>query len=129
MALPARNLGEQVIQYLRKPVSFLDGATTVVQVGTLPAGSVVLDAGVVVTTAFNAASTNVLDIGTSLDDDGFATDLAMGTIGKIVADELATSNDLGPYASDISITATHAQTGTAATAGAGIVYVAYMPVP
>lgn len=127
MVAPARNTGEQLIAYLRKPVSFTDGATTVVQVGTIPAGAVVLRGGVVVTTAFNAASTNVLDIGTVADDDGFATDLAMGTIGVIVADEMATSNDMYVTA-DTAIIATHAQTGTAATAGAGFVWIEYMPV-
>lgn len=128
MAIPARNTGEQQIAYLRKKVTFSDGATAVVQVGTLPAGAIVIRAGVVVTTAFNAATTNVLDIGTTADDDGFATDLAMGTIGVIVADEMATTNDAGPYTAATSIIATHAQTGTAATAGVGYVFVEYMPV-
>lgn len=128
MAIPARNNGEQNIAYLRKKVSYLDGATAVVQVGTLPVGAIVLRGGVVVTTAFNAASTNVLDIGTVADDDGFATDLAMGTIGVIVADEMATSNDMGPFTANTSIIATHAQTGTAATAGEGYVWIEYMPV-
>lgn len=128
MGIPARNIGEQVVAYLRKKVSYLDGATGVVTVGVLPAKAIVLRAGVVVTEAFNAASTNVLDIGTSADDDGFATDLAMGTIGNIVADEMATTNDQGPYTADTTIIATHAQTGTAATAGTGYVWVEYMPV-
>jgi hypothetical protein len=128
MAIPARNDGSQNIHYLRKKVSYLDGATAVVQVGTIPIGGIVLRGGVVITTAFNAASTNVLDIGTTADDDGFATDLAMGTIGVIVADEMATTNDAGPMTANTSIIATHAQTGTAATAGEGYVWIEYMPV-
>jgi hypothetical protein len=127
MAIPARNDGSQTIHYLRKKVSYLDGATAVIQVGTIPAGGIVLRGGVVVTTAFNAASTNILDIGTTSDDDGFATDLAMGTIGVIVADEMATTDDMGPLTTDISIIATHSQTGTAATAGVGYVWIEYMP--
>jgi hypothetical protein len=127
MAIPARNDGSQSIQYLRKKISYLDGITGVVQVGTLPIGAIVLRAGVVVTTAFNGGSTNVLDIGTTADDDGFATDLATGTIGVIVADEMATTNDMGPYTANTSIIATHAQTGTATTAGEGYVFVEYMP--
>jgi hypothetical protein len=110
----------------RSPTSTAPRA--VVQVGTLPIGAIVLRGGVVVTTAFNAATTNVLDIGTVADDDGFATDLAMGTIGVIVADEMATSNDMGPFTADTSIIATHSQTGTAATAGEGYVWIEYMPV-
>ena len=128
MAIPARNNGEQQIAYLRKKTTFSDGAAGVVQVGTLPAGAIVLRAGVVVTTAFNAASTNVLDIGTTADDDGFVVDAAMGTVGVIFGTTLATSNDVGPLAADTSVIATHAQTGTAATTGEGYVWVEYMPV-
>jgi hypothetical protein len=109
--------------YFRKRITFSD---TVVTIGVIPAGAIVINAGVIVTTAFNAATTNVLDIGTSGDDDGFATDLALGTIGRIVADELATSNDLYST-SEVTLTATYAQTGTAATAGEGFVYVEFIP--
>lgn len=129
MAIPARNDGSQSIQYLRKKISYLTGIAAVVSVGTIPAGGIVLRGGVVVTTAFNAGSTNVLDIGTSADDDGFATDLALGTIGVIAADEMATTNDMGPSTSDISVTATLALTGTAPSAGEGYVWVEYMPNP
>lgn len=128
MAIPARNNGDQNIAYLRKKVTYLDGAAGVVEVGTLPIGAIVLRAGVVVTTAFNAASTNVLDIGTTADPDGLVVDAAMGTIGVIISTTPATSNDVGPYTADTSIIATHAQTGTLATAGEGYVWVEYMPV-
>lgn len=123
-AIAARDFGYQVTQVISKPIAFTDGATAVVTIGVLPPKAVVINAGVLVTTAFNAGTGNVLDIGTSGDDDGFATDLALGTIGRIAADELATSNDL--YSTDeVTVTATLALTGTAATAGAGIVYVEY----
>lgn len=127
MAIPARNDGSQNIHYLRKAIAFTDGIAAVIQLGTIPAGGIVLRGGVVVTTAFNAGSTNVLDIGTSADDDGFATDLALGTIGVIATDEMATTNDMGPYTSDTSLTATLALTGTAPTAGVGHVWIEYMP--
>lgn len=128
MAIPARNNGEQNIAYLRKKIVYTDGIAAVIQVGTLPIGAIVLRGGVVVTTAFNEGSTNVLDIGTVADDDGFATDLALGTIGVIVADEMATTNDMGPFTADTSIIATFARTGSAATAGEGYVFIEYMPV-
>lgn len=120
-------LGQQtnypVVHALRKKITYANSSA--VTVGVLPAGAIVIGAGVIVTTAFNAATTNVLDIGTSGDDDGFGTDLALGTIGNIVWDELATSNDLYST-SEVTITATYAQTGTAATAGVGHVYVTYI---
>ena len=119
-----REFHTQQVHYLRKRITFADSAA--VTVGVLPAGAVVLRGGVAVQTAFNAATTNVLDIGTSGDDDGFATDLALGAVGVIVADEMATSNDWYST-SEQTITATYAQTGTAATAGVGFVWIEYLP--
>ena len=88
----ARDFQKQMVHYLRKGFTYADDGSTLT-VGVVPAGAIVIRAGVVVSTAFNAGSTNVLDIGTSGDTDGFATDLALGTIGVIVADEMATTND------------------------------------
>lgn len=112
------------VHYLSKAISYTDNGTAVT-VGIIPAGAAVIRGGVVVTTAFNAGTSNVLDIGTSADDDGFATDLALGTIGVIVADEMATTND-SYVTSDTTITATVALSGTAASAGAGWVWVEYI---
>lgn len=126
VATNARQYHTAQTHYLRIPIAFSDGATAVKTVGIIPAGSFVIRGGVCVTTAFNAGSGNVLDIGTSADDDGFATDLALGTIGVIVADEMATTNDAYVTA-DTTIIATLALTGTAATAGAGFVWIEYLP--
>lgn len=117
----ALNLRKPYMQVIGKKITYSD---TVITLGKIPAGAVVVRGGVAVQTAFNAATTNVLDIGTSGDDDGFATDLALGTIGIIVADEMATSNDFYST-SDITVTATYAQTGTAATAGVGYVWLEF----
>lgn len=127
-AINPHDLRMGAVHYLRKAIAFSDGATAVVTVGVIPAGALVLRGGVCVTTAFNAGTANVIDIGTSADDDGFATDLALGTIGVIAADEMATSND-AYVTSDTTITATLALSGTAATAGAGFVWVEYIPNP
>lgn len=121
----ARKYSTQQVHYLRKAIAYSDGASAVVTVGIIPAGATVIRGGIVVTTAFNAGTGNVLDIGTSADDDGFATDLALGTIGVIAADEMATTND-AYVTSDTTITATLALTGTAASAGAGFVWIEYL---
>ena len=121
----ARQLPFQAVHYLRKGFTFADDGLALTM-GIIPAGSVVLRGGVVVSTAFNAGSTNVLDIGTSSDDDGFATDLALGTIGVIVADEMATTND-AYVTTDTTIIATVDLTGTAATTGAGFAWIEYIP--
>lgn len=124
-ATSAREYQTYQTTYLRIPISYADGATNVYTVGWIPAGATVLRGGVIVTTAFNAGTTNVIDIGTVADDDGFATDLALGTIGVIAADEMATTNDAYATA-DTKIIATLALSGTAATAGAGFVFVEYI---
>lgn len=115
------------IHYLIKEVNYSDGASAVVTVGKVPANSVVLNAYAVVTTAFNAGTGNVMDIGTSGDEDGLATDIALGTIGRISADEFATSNDLY-VTSDTTFTATLALTGTAASAGKAFVVIEFAPI-
>jgi hypothetical protein len=80
---------------------------------------------VIVTEAYDAGTNNRLDIGTVADDDEFATDLALGTVGVISADEMATTN--GAYVSvDTVINCTVDVTGTAATTGAGIVWIEYL---
>ena len=113
------------VMYLAKSISWADGNAKVYTLGVLPPRAAVIRAGVVVTTAFNSGTNNFLDIGTSGDDDGFATDLALGTVGIIVADELATTNDA--YSTSAStIIATTSLTGTQATTGAGVAWVEYL---
>ena len=111
--------------YLMADFVFASAAVTIT-LGTVPAGATVIDAGVVVSTAFNSGTSDKLDIGTDGDTNGMATLLELQTIGRIVADEMATSNDLGPYAADDIIQAVYTPVGTAATAGAGRVYVEYL---
>ena len=128
MAIGSRGLHYNTMQthYLRATLTHLSGTGNIV-LGVVPPGSIIVRAGVVISTAFNAATTNVIDIGTNADPDGFATDLAAGTIGLIVADELATSNDLYTT-TDVTIVCSYAQSGTAATAGVGHVFVEFIPV-
>jgi hypothetical protein len=123
----ARHYHTAQVHYLRKNITFSDDGSTL-DLGYVPAGTTVIRAGVTVTTAFNAGSTNVLDIGTAADTDGFATDLALGTVGVIVADEMATTND-SYCAADTLLQCVVDLTGTAATTGAGIVWVEYLPGP
>ena len=123
--MPARKSHYQHVHYVAANVTFGDNGSAVT-IGTIPAGARVLRAYAVVTEAFNAGDSNVLDIGTSGDADGFATDIALGTIGVIAADEMATTNDAAPSV-DTVLTATPALAGTAASAGAADVIVEYIP--
>lgn len=123
--MPAREYHTQQVHYLRKAFVFGDGGSTLT-VGKLPAGAIVVGAGVIVAEAFNAGTTNTLDIGTSGDGNGFGSALSLTTVGNIVWDDFATSDDLYSTA-DSTITATVNLAGTAATAGAGYIYVQYIP--
>lgn len=121
----------QQIHYLRCNISYADGASKVYTIGSAPAGSQIIQAlsGVYVTTAFNAGTTNVLDIGTTADDDLYATDLALGTKAFVAIDEAATATNVNTWylSSETTFTCTLALTGTAASAGAGVVVIAYIP--
>lgn len=120
----AREYPAQMVHYLRKAISFSDGAVTVT-VGTIPAGAVIIKpmSGVHVSTAFNYGTNNRLDVGTTTTGDLYATDLALGTAGFVPLDE-AVSNYV---AADTVIKATIDVTGTAGTTGAAQIIIAYVP--
>jgi hypothetical protein len=121
----ARKYSQAQIHYVRKNLAYTDGITATVTIGKLPAGALVVDAGVAVTTVWNFGTNNLLNMGTTADPDGFATSLSLATVGLIKWDEFATSNDVAITA-DTDVTVTYICTGTAATTGAGVAYVAYL---
>jgi len=112
------------VHYLRKYFTFADRGLTL-EMGTMPPGHCVIDAGVVVAEAFNAGTNNRLDIGTEDDTDDFATDLALTTKGRIVADEMATADNLYS-ASAKKVQCVVDVTGTTPTTGIAIAYVKYL---
>ncbi len=120
----ARVYETQQVHYLRKSIVFGDDGTELT-VGTIPSGATILKAlsGVNVDTAFDAGTTNTLNIGTDADDNLYGTLLAIGAIAFVPLDEAVAMT----VAADTVITATVVLTGTAATAGAGEVLIAYIP--
>jgi hypothetical protein len=92
-----------------------------ISAGTLPVvglekGSIVLRAYVRIETAFNAATTNVLTLGSAADDDGLVTsaNAVAGTPGF----KTGTGAEIGTeLAADTIFYAKFTQTGTAATTG------------
>lgn len=121
---PARDVFEHVIHYIAAAFVFGDNGK-VITIGTIPAGAQILKAlsGVTVNTVFNAGTSNVLDVGTTADDDLYGTDLALGTAAFVPLDEVVSYR----VTSDTTFTATVALGGTAATTGAGVVQIAYLP--
>lgn len=126
----ARDYHKQMIHYLRLGISFSDNGVAKV-VGVIPAGSQIINliSGVFVRTVFNAATTNTLNIGTTADDDLYATLLALGTKAFVALDESAATGLVNTFyvTVDTTITATVVLTGTAATTGTAEVVIAYIP--
>lgn len=126
----ARQNDIQLVHYLRFKVNFNDlGVATGEGMQTLPKGALVIGTDIIVTTAFNAGTTNVLSVGTE------ATTFAnLATSAEIVAgspgikqNEPPVGAALGPLAADAQVFALYTQTGTAATTGAAYVVVKYIP--
>lgn len=123
----ARDVGYPVVEALRKKVNYLDNGTAVV-VGVIPPGALVIGGGAFITTAFNAGTSNTLNVGhadATADDNAFGTLLALGALGYIVLDELAATTNTKPTV-ERTITATVVLTGTAATAGEAEVIVQFV---
>lgn len=116
----------QQVHYLMAAISYADGASKVYTLGTIPANSLIIKpmSGVHVTTAYNSGTNNLINIGTSADDDLFGTVMSLTTTTFVPLDEAVG----GFYvAADTIITASHALSGTAATAGAGVVIICFAP--
>lgn len=126
----AREYHTAQTHYLRKAITYADNGSTV-SLGWVPDGATIVRAGVNVYTAFDGDTTNTLDIGyrnggnSETDDtDEYATDLALGTAGVIVADELATAA-VNYFAAGAEIVGVVVSTASA-SAGAGVVWIEYL---
>lgn len=105
------------------------GATlSTTTVATLPANSQILDIEVDVTTAFDAATTNLFDIGDGSTANLYADNLDVSSQAKVLASsdvsQIGNMVDIGT--SDVGVVVTYVQSGTAATAGAAVVTVKYL---
>jgi hypothetical protein len=121
--VPARDIGYGVVQFIRKRLTFEDNGKAVV-VGTVPAGALILKAlsGAHVNVVTNAGTNNLMNIGTTADDDLYGTSLSTAAIAFVPLDEAVSM-----YASsDTTVTATLALTGTAATTGDIEVVIAFV---
>ena len=93
-----------------------------VKIGTIPAGAVVIGAIVDIETAFNAATTNVLIVGTESDDDHY---VAAGDVDETTEAGTLVADKSEAVSADTAVYAKYTQTGTAATAGKARVTVLY----
>ena len=120
------NVGFVLMSQSANVVFGANGTETVV--ATVPANSQIFQITVDVTTAFNAGTTNTLDIGDGTTADKYADALAAGAQARVLAtsdvSQIGNLIDIGT--TDVDVTVTYNQTGSAATAGAATVTVLYL---
>ena len=90
---------------------------------TLPLGAVIIGFVINVTTAFNAGTTNVIDIGTAALANRFVDDKAVGTPAAM---SLTPSADEAALTASTLIKGIYVPTGDAATAGAATITALYI---
>ena len=124
---PRQNMTHQV-NYFRASIAYNTlniGTSGMVPLGTLPAGAIITGLLVKVTTAFNAATTNVLTVGTTATADAV---LGATDIDELEVDTTLTFAGFGYLASVATpLFIKYAQTGTAASAGAATIILTYVP--
>lgn len=125
----ARNDSMQDVHTIRFKVNYNDAATGVaVAKQTIPAGSIIVGTDVQVTTAFNAATTNVLSVGfeaSTYANLATTAQTASGTPG-LKQNLIPTGTALVPLAADSTVYALYSQTGAAATTGVAYVIVKFV---
>jgi hypothetical protein len=116
-----RILHTQQVHYFRKRVNWNDsGIAAGVQFGTMPAGAMITNLSVRVNTAFNAGTTNALNVGTTAGGTQVFTDAATAGARSPAIPNLS-------FATDTDLYASYAQTGGAATAGQADIVISYAP--
>lgn len=124
---PAKEISYGVVQTMVKKITFANLGSAVT-VGKMPPYSHVVGGGVHVVTAFNSSGTDLLDvgfIGSTTDDDAYATDLTLAAVGFLALDELAATTNI-MQSVETTVTATPAQSVADATAGEAYVIVNFV---
>lgn len=113
-----------VLSAITTTVAFSNASA--VTIGTVPANAQIIDVNIDTTTAFNAGTTNTIAVGKTGSAAAFVTATDVATAGR---ENVATTGVYSAWANvgttDVVATATFAQTGTAATAGAARVTIVY----
>jgi hypothetical protein len=126
----ARKNALQLVHYLRIGVNFNDqGIASGVGKQWLPAGALITGTDVHIGTAFNAATTNVLTVGTNAT--AYNNIAAAGDVDEtavaLTKGIKPTGTALGPLAADTQVFVMYTQSGTAATSGAATIVISYVP--
>lgn len=116
------------VGHLRRTINLGDPNTDSngIAIGALEAGAIPLHCHVIVQTAFNAGTTNTLDVGTTADPDGYATAAATLSGATGFKGNLTGALTGIPLAANTVVYAVFAQTGTAATTGKATVILTFV---
>ncbi len=121
--------GLQAVHFFRKTVNYNDtgiGTADTVKVGVIPAGARLLPAFVSINTAFNAATTNVLTVGSNASSDNNI--VAAGDVDETVTGVTQVFTGLSvTFSADTTIYVRYTQSGTAATTGQATIILPYVP--
>ncbi len=112
---------QNMVHYLAKTFTFADDDVVKV-VGYLPPRAVVIEAGVVVTTAFVGGSP-VAELGIIGDADAYGTALVMTTAGRIIDTAINANDDYSTSAKTAVVSLT---SGSTITDGSGVAYFMYI---
>jgi hypothetical protein len=124
----ARQNSAQMVGFLRKRINYVSNGT-VLTVGTIPAGASVIGGGVHVVTGFNDSGTDTVDIGfigSTTDDNAYATIMDLTNVGWIVLDELATTTNIQQTV-DTKVTVRYNGQNSNASAGVADVIIWFVP--
>ena len=123
MANQVTNIGG-VLSAVTATIAYTDSSA--VTIATLPANSQIININIDVTTAFDAGTSNDITVGKTGSAAAFVAATDVGTAGRA---SVATTGVYSAWAStgssDITVTATYAESGTASTEGAARVTVVY----
>ena len=100
--------------------------SSAVTIGTIPANAQIVDINIDVTTAFNAGTNDFISVGKSGSAAAFVANTDVSSAGRA---SVATTGAYSAWAdtgsTEVAVTATYTQSGTAATAGAARVTIVY----
>lgn len=119
----------QQVSYYRATINFGDGLIgTGIQFGTLPKNSFIDDVKCEVVVAFNAGTTNVLTLGTTLAN---ANEIVNASdVNELATGVTSVARGLGrslTATADTGLWAKYTQTGTAATTGQAVCTIKFIP--
>ena len=113
-----------VLSAVTNTIAYSDSSA--VTIGTIPANAQIIDINIDVTTAFDAGTNDLISVGKSGSAAAFVANTDVSSAGRA---SVATTGVYSAWAdtgsTEVAVTATYTQTGTAATAGAARVTIVY----